>query len=127
MMRQANAAEINSPCFLVAKFLRNNLPQLQTQSVSYFLRQVRMRTAAEYFDIRHFVVVQGVVQVERAEPANKYEVTGISESKTSTKVVQQLMSCSCELKSVTYPPLCPTHRACRFFLTRVARTLPCTL
>lgn len=44
----------HSPCFLVAKFLGNNLRQLQTQTVSYFLRQVRVRTAAEYFDIGHF-------------------------------------------------------------------------
>ena len=28
----------HSPCFLVAKFLRNNLRQFQTQTVSYFLR-----------------------------------------------------------------------------------------
>lgn len=54
----------NSPCFLVAKFLRDHLRQLETQAVSYFLGQVRMRTTAEYFDIGHFVAVQVVVQSE---------------------------------------------------------------
>lgn len=65
----------HSPCFLVAKFLRNNLRQLQTQTVGYFLGQVRVRAAAEYFDVGHFVAVQGAVPSKGAEtPQNQCQL-----------------------------------------------------
>lgn len=60
------AAANNSPRLLVAEFLRHNLPQLETQTVCYFLGQVGMRAAAEYFNVGHFVAVQGVVRVRAA-------------------------------------------------------------
>lgn len=111
---------------MVAKFLRNNLPQLETQAVCYFLRQVRMWATAEYFDIRHFVAVKGVVQSEQA--ASSYRVRGIEGSKTTTgnwsTVDVQLLSSYNVFP--TYPPLCPTHHACGGSSSQAARTLSLT-
>lgn len=78
------SAKNNSPCFLVAEFLGNNLPQLEPQAVSYFLRQVRMWATAEYFDVRHFVAIQGVFQLKGAAAASCCRVWGGEESETTT-------------------------------------------
>lgn len=84
---------------MVAKFLGNNLPQLETQAVSYFLRQVRMRATAEYFDIRHFVAVQGVVQSERAA----VESEGAKRPRQQLGTAQQLMGYSYRAKVCSLP------------------------
>lgn len=46
-----------SPCLLVAEFLGDDLSELQSEALRYLLREVRMRAAAEYFNIRHFFSV----------------------------------------------------------------------
>lgn len=106
----------NSPCFLVAKFLCYNLSQLETEAVRYFLRQVRVWATAKYFDIRHFSVVQGVVQSKQAAAASGCRVRAMEESKTTTgnwSTVEELLLASLSVFP-TYPPLCPTHPACSF-------------
>lgn len=108
----------NSPCFLVAKFLRNNLAQLETQAVCYFLRQVRMRATAEYFDIRHFVAVQGVVQSERAAAASGCRVWKTEKSQDNNwKLINSWRATLTELKCVPYLSTIMSHTSrMRLFL-----------
>lgn len=43
----------NSPCLLVAEFLRYHFPQLQSQAIRHFLGQVVVGAPAEEHDVRH--------------------------------------------------------------------------
>lgn len=55
--------QMYSPCFLIAKFLGNDLSQLLTESVRDFLGEVLMGAPAENLDVRHFpgvVFINGV-------------------------------------------------------------------
>lgn len=44
---------IDSPCLEVAEFLGDDLAEIDAEPVDDALRQVRVRRAAEHFDIRH--------------------------------------------------------------------------
>lgn len=44
------------PCFLVAEFLRDDLPQLEAEPVGDFLRQILVGAPAENLNIRHLFV-----------------------------------------------------------------------
>lgn len=49
-----------TPCFLVAKFFRDDLPQLEAEPVGNSLRQILVGAPAENLNIRHLVVFRGL-------------------------------------------------------------------
>lgn len=42
-----------SPCLLVAEFLRDHFPQIQSEPISHFLGQVVVRAPTKKHDVRH--------------------------------------------------------------------------